>query len=117
LKNKDTFIILKLLQERQKEITLWEDGLGEFCTKEDALAYVAREWCSAVDVNRLWPEMDNNDGLPLSEMEERMPFESKKHQPSCRLGNLLNAQLSKLCKYEERAELSNLSEPLLEKER
>jgi hypothetical protein len=44
----------------------------EFCTQVDALAYAERQWCSAEDVDRLWPEMDNNDGLTLSEIVKRM---------------------------------------------
>jgi phage shock protein A len=44
----------------------------EFCTKEDALAYVERGWCTTEDVVKHWPEKNSNNEVTLSEMEERM---------------------------------------------
>jgi hypothetical protein len=57
-----------------KRITLHNDTeeRHEFCTKEDALAYVEKGWCSVEDVTKHWPERDSNKVVTLSEMEERM---------------------------------------------
>jgi hypothetical protein len=57
-----------------KRITLHNDTeeWHKFCTKEDALAYVERGWCSVEDVAKLWPERDSNKVVTLSEMEELM---------------------------------------------
>jgi chromosome segregation ATPase len=44
----------------------------EFCTKEDALAYVERGWCTTEDVVKHWPEKNSNNEVTLSEMEKRM---------------------------------------------
>jgi chromosome segregation ATPase len=76
---------LQLLQRIQKEIYTMGRPKGtkrinlnndteewhKFCTKEDALAYVERGWCSVKDVANLWPERDSNK-VTLSEMEEHM---------------------------------------------
>jgi soluble cytochrome b562 len=46
---------------RELKLRNGDEEWDKFCSKTEALAYVARGWCTAEDVATKWPEKVNND--------------------------------------------------------